>query len=524
MGDRNYVDELTWLFDEDPEIDEIGMVYLEEENEAFVLAEHKLGISMTMIPVIHRQSKQAFFEARERQDVKTILNATRAMLLVCADFYTAWNARNTLITEGHLSHENEIKFMNIVLSLHAKSIDTWAHRRWVIQRFCSHLEGDTLEGFLAQELALCSKLCEQYLRNYFAWSYRYCIASKLSLPSVCILAIELLTCHLSDHSGWNYRHLLLSSLLNRVEDPLRLLEQERNFHSRLVELYPDREALWCYRRGILRAVAQHLSTSSAKETWPEDLSSNLSFHRALPLGVYIQHEVQFAASFQSDYALRYRAFALELIIKHDSQSAPPEVIQKHQEVCRELKSADSIRSSFWDGRNDSIFNSKGAICGPLSVFHGADSVVKKMTSDAGSFLAMENLIGINSAHNQVEIMGLKSAAEYEQTVRELKMQLHDARNQQFRAEQRLRQLEQLRTVLQTQEDDKDNSEPLGDAEVLQQIRKVVDDLEKVTGGTVDHALNPAICRLELIQHTLAHTFRDHSDILLDDTPSLVVCF
>ncbi|CAK4613154.1 unnamed protein product [Aphanomyces euteiches] len=60
--------------------------------------------------------------------------------------------------------------------------------------------------------------------------------------------------------------------------------------------------------------------------------------------------------------------------------------------------------------------------------------------------------------------------KYEQTVRELKMQLHDARNQQFRAEQRLRQLEQLRMALQTQEDDKDNSEPLGDAEVLQQVR------------------------------------------------------
>ncbi|KAH9116849.1 hypothetical protein AeMF1_009252 [Aphanomyces euteiches] len=112
--------------------------------------------------------------------------------------------------------------------------------------------------------------------------------------------------------------------------------------------------------------------------------------------------------------------------------------------------------------------------------------------------------------------------KYEQTVRELKMQLHDARNQQFRAEQRLRQLEQLRMALQTQEDDKDNSEPLGDAEVLQQIRKVVDDLEKITGGSVDHALNPAICRLELIQHTLAHIFRDHSDILLDDTSSLIV--
>jgi hypothetical protein len=64
-----------------------------ETDTAFVLEDHKLGISLAIIPAIHRQAKHAFFEAQKTKNVSILLHASRAILLVCADFYTAWNAR-----------------------------------------------------------------------------------------------------------------------------------------------------------------------------------------------------------------------------------------------------------------------------------------------------------------------------------------------------------------------------------------------------------------------------------------------
>ncbi|KAF0685699.1 Aste57867_22446 [Aphanomyces stellatus] len=341
MEGRNYVAELTRLFEEDPEMyvtaawtlrivmcrDEIGMVYLEEEGEAFVLADHKLGICMTKVPAIHGQSKHAFFEAAKAKDHDdTILATTRAMLLVCADFYTAWNARKSLITSGRLRAEDEIKFTSLVLTQHAKSIDTWAHRRWVVQRFLPQVDDRALPcpctethvcmftgaAFLADELTLCAKLCEQYPRNYFAWSYRFFVGRLLAPPA---LAIELdanrawCTQHVSDHSAWSYRLRLLP--LSHVS----LLHDELPFVARLLDLYPDREALWCHRRGVLQAIAADAPPPSSPFDGVDGPASPVSrIAERLSLDALVHHELHFAGAFDTHYALRYMVFCLELVL------------------------------------------------------------------------------------------------------------------------------------------------------------------------------------------------------------------
>ncbi|RHY77068.1 hypothetical protein DYB30_013864, partial [Aphanomyces astaci] len=242
--------------------------------------DHKLGIAMAKIPAIHRQAKEKFFRAKDLNDVPGILNATRCMLLVCADFYTAWNARYT-------SHT---------------------------------FVGDELATLLAHELLLCAKLCEEHPRNYFAWSYRYCICSKLSLPSLVAelhdTTREWCDRHVSDHSAWNHRHLVLVLALSQVPtSATTLVADELAFVTRLQRLYPDRDALWCHRRAILQTMAPYLLNRSIS-SW-EDLDAEYGGTAAVlddhSIDAFVRVEVQFGSEVGSVPALRYAVFALEWV-------------------------------------------------------------------------------------------------------------------------------------------------------------------------------------------------------------------
>ncbi|ETV96628.1 hypothetical protein H310_10322 [Aphanomyces invadans] len=355
LPERDFVAEVTSLFTEDPDIDEIGIIHLDDDHDTFVLDEHKLGIAMSKIPAIHRQAKTSFFHANKFNDVDGILKASRCMLLVCADFYTAWNARKTLISQGIVTEEAEMKFSRLILTHHAKSIDTWAHRRWVLQRLVPRLEGDNLAPFLARELSLCAKLCEEFPRNYFAWSYRYCICTKLPLP---LLLTEFhdtsrTWCqrHLSDSSAWNLRLLVLLLLLPRVAQPLAVVADELAAHSRLQTMYPDRDALWCHRRALLKIAASQLSIRSPA-VWSTDTTlPNFEWTSATAVDAFIRREVQFSADVGTAGALRYALFGLDWILKReDRHTLPPRVTEWHAETCRRLSIADAIRAQFWLGR------------------------------------------------------------------------------------------------------------------------------------------------------------------------------
>jgi hypothetical protein len=100
---------------------------------------------------------------------------SRVVLLINADNYTAWNVRKRLITEAHSSIEQEYKYVwlaarprtmmlrgreshhdcgnrlvNLVMSKHPKSGETWAHRRWLIHHLASHTDAPLSQVRLAR--------------------------------------------------------------------------------------------------------------------------------------------------------------------------------------------------------------------------------------------------------------------------------------------------------------------------------------------------------------------------------------
>ncbi|OQR82081.1 Drug/Metabolite Transporter (DMT) Superfamily [Thraustotheca clavata] len=303
--------------------DEIGLVFLEDPEEAFVLEDHKLGIALDVLPTLHKQGKEAFFASRTENDTQRIIQASRAILLVCADYYTAWNARKKLLVQGHLDMLEEFKFMNLVLSHHSKSIDTWAHRRWMLDRFIP-LSKDA--EFLQKELALCLRLTELYPRNYHAWSYRYRICCYLAHDElVKEFDANQLWCerHVADHSGWNHRQLLLNLLLPSSGQSLLL--QEFAFHSALLKVYFDREALWCYRRALLHAYIE--TNEESHNVWTiemnakcpsnilnEQVISATEFTAPNSTSQLVVNEIAMAASssLRSGFGIRYILYALEI--------------------------------------------------------------------------------------------------------------------------------------------------------------------------------------------------------------------
>ncbi|KAK1928766.1 Protein prenyltransferase alpha subunit repeat-containing protein 1 [Phytophthora citrophthora] len=273
---------LSNLFQQDPLIDEVGLLFGTEASDltpesAFFLEEHKLGVAFAAgIPLFQAARTQfhllnALLQQEADEITKSegnecraqLLHCTRAILLISADFYTAWNTRKSFVARGWLDALDEVKFTNLVFTLHPKSIDTWAYRRWLAVRLCEELTGDDLRSFYKQQIEVCSRLAEQKPRNYHAWSFRHWIVSRLPLD----LALKELEdmeqwcrTHVTDHSGWNHRQHTLNELAKKYQasEELELIRKqvlaEYKFVSDTMTPYPTHEALWCHRRYVVQCL------------------------------------------------------------------------------------------------------------------------------------------------------------------------------------------------------------------------------------------------------------------------------
>ncbi|KAL0586820.1 hypothetical protein ABG067_003440 [Albugo candida] len=160
-----YVEQLTVLFSQDPLIDEVGYI-LDEASQSFQLHSHKLAIALRVAPQLFREGRDEFHSLNSNLNVPQVpdailarlSNATRAIVLISPDFYSAWNTRRKLVARSYLTLNEELKFCTLVLLFHPKSIDTWAYRRWLSAR------RPTEEHFayLKEEIELCEIIAERY--------------------------------------------------------------------------------------------------------------------------------------------------------------------------------------------------------------------------------------------------------------------------------------------------------------------------------------------------------------------------
>ena len=261
---------------------------------AFVLRldEHAVGIAFWAVPPLFHHASASFRHLRGRPSSLTDLSAsavalvhvTRALLLINADNLTAWNTRKHLLlllplpsqsSPSPLSLSSELSFLSLVFSKHPKSSEAWSHRRWVLTQLLALPSADRCAA-IREELRVVTASAERYPKNYHAWSHRLAVLGLMEAQQAegqegkdgedALLSEELASItewnesHVSDHSGFHYRSLLLSRLMARAPQlASAVLVEERSFLSQLQAMYRGHQTLWSYRRFLLH----HLVRSSA---------------------------------------------------------------------------------------------------------------------------------------------------------------------------------------------------------------------------------------------------------------------
>ncbi|XP_032163395.1 protein prenyltransferase alpha subunit repeat-containing protein 1 isoform X2 [Mustela erminea] len=313
---QRVVKDITNAFRRNPHIDEIGLIPCPEaryNRSPIVLVENKLGVESWcvkfLLPYVH--NKLLLYRTRKQWLNKDeLIDVTCTLLLLNPDFTTAWNVRKELILSGTLNPIKDLHLGKLALTKFPKSPETWIHRRWVLQQLIQEtslpsfvvkgnlgtVPAESTQRLIQEEMEVCGEAAGRYPSNYNAWSHRIWVLQHLAKLDVKILLDELsstkhwASMHVSDHSGFHYRQFLLKSLISQTvvdgsvleQNPLRsepallkdeeaaasaeearinlprLLEEEVEFSTDLIDSYPGHETLWCHRRHIFY-LQHHLS-------------------------------------------------------------------------------------------------------------------------------------------------------------------------------------------------------------------------------------------------------------------------
>ncbi|XP_068693443.1 protein prenyltransferase alpha subunit repeat-containing protein 1-like isoform X2 [Montipora foliosa] len=256
----------------DPDIDEVDIIPClhcegeqgSEKEDAFVVENHKLGIRSWCIKPLFLFSYNKLIRSRlkGRKDcnltVTESVQLTRAVLLINAECYTAWNARKEMITSGVLSLKDDWKLSGLVLSKHPRSAETFAHRKWIVTQLEKREgSGEFIRSYLKNELVISLRAAECYADNYTAWSHRAWLVSRFmhdqrkllcELHAMRVWAEK----HVSDNCAFHYRQCVLKHLKSVCSktEMLHLLLSELEFVTDLIWTFPGHEVVWYHRNFI----------------------------------------------------------------------------------------------------------------------------------------------------------------------------------------------------------------------------------------------------------------------------------
>jgi hypothetical protein len=222
-------DAINKVFEIDPQVAELGLLLLPEpsnlqsitsidsllnteilpslslekkhETSAVILKDHKLAIAFWSIPLFYSHAYQLFLSSS--QDENVLLQSTRAMLLINADCYTAWNRRKRVILSRVNSNEfddlvkAELNLLNLIGTKHPKSGEMWHHRFWVIKncilKFAKTMDSQFVLQLLNTEMQFSERMAAIYPRNYYSWTNRNLLLKELEKQGLDHLIVPLVS-------------------------------------------------------------------------------------------------------------------------------------------------------------------------------------------------------------------------------------------------------------------------------------------------------------------------------------------
>jgi len=219
---------------------------------------------------------------------KNLLLYTRLLVIVNCDYASAWNTRKRVLSSMEASEASllaELRLAGMVLAYGPKSEESWAYRRWVIDRMIAgNIHWKTVDQVLEGDSRLVELIAGRSTMNYRAWRHRYWLVTRMSLKQV---SGELqrtkrwAQSHVADNCCFHYRRCLLLGMLQAgvtangkvannlplasaraqaslsaalSENPeilTKLWKEELSWNKDLIQRYVGREALWIHRRFLI---------------------------------------------------------------------------------------------------------------------------------------------------------------------------------------------------------------------------------------------------------------------------------
>ena len=124
--------------------------------------------------------------------VESVFRVTRAVVLVNSEHMTAWNHRkrkivhegNGVDAEGKATLlRGELALTALVLTVRAKSPETFSHRRWAVERLVTMSDTANRQALVEEERRVCLSAADHYARNYYAWTHYLRVSRSVSAPS-----------------------------------------------------------------------------------------------------------------------------------------------------------------------------------------------------------------------------------------------------------------------------------------------------------------------------------------------------
>ena len=325
--------------------------------------------------LIHTEAATSTRGTDPQLALERLLQVTSCLLLVCPDNATAWadrkrallaqQASNTEIGDDSLIWEDELRFLNLLMTKHTKAPTSWFHRKYVFLKIMNHHKEfvEELFALTRNEIKLCISVADRYPKNYYAWTHRIYVLHRLqdvlentnvqSTTESNQLFISLLEeewasilvwlrTHVSDHSAAHFGGVVLRLILQdklkdaKNSDVSNIIADDGlvfGLHAiasarKAVEAYPTHEVLWIFRRICSHAFLTHATAITTKdkhaakkamaEFWSQEIIHMTNNHGDKPIAKhqYIEDDEARLEATQSEmFKLSYVVWVLEYLVK-----------------------------------------------------------------------------------------------------------------------------------------------------------------------------------------------------------------
>ncbi|KAK9761217.1 Protein prenyltransferase alpha subunit repeat-containing protein 1 [Basidiobolus ranarum] len=324
------------------------------EAAPYILLENRGGIPLKYVTTIYKYSWEIFIKLRnlnsefEKEDISSLDNCMKCLLVINPECYSAWNLRKRLIQEEKINPDEDLLFLELLFTFpqHNKSYTSWHHRKWVIELISART---SRPPSLKKEIDICSRVGELYPKNYNAWVHRQWILKYTDSMEALLEELERVkswnNSHISDHSGFHHREQVLlricqqlgilksvggisrMNLLQKSDsvsqsisvtnadlvDQKWLLElwlSEFQYIKELLTRYPQHETLWYHLRFCyfhwrsIKFEEVYIDEQSSTDNWPSLRSEEDFVERIIQLN---SHDSDLVT-----YPLAYKLYILEL--------------------------------------------------------------------------------------------------------------------------------------------------------------------------------------------------------------------